>query len=153
MDRLDPAVADRLYHGPAGAAGTENHRGRDSVPSFGALVQIGDEATPVGVRRADFSILEPERVGRSEFGAQFVRPIGQPEGGLLMRNRDIAAAEVGSSFLDLPHEIGKGLGRNFVGPVAPPNSELFQPMAMNERRSRMLHRIAGDKGMVNKCFT
>ena len=146
VDLPHAAIAYGLDDRPAGAAGAEDDGGLRPVPARRPFIEIGAKAVAVRVGRHQPAVLQPQRVGRTEFARQRIGPTGQFEGGLLVRDRDIAADETAAAIGKRFHECGKILRRHRDGFVAAVDAGLPQPVTMDHGRAGVFYRISGDEG-------
>ncbi len=150
---LKAAIAHRLDDRPASPARPKYHRGTVPVPAGVARVEIRREAVPIGVGRMEFSFVQPQRVRGAEFLGEFVRAVRELEGHFLVRDGDVTADKAGASILERSDERCEIGWRNFVRAIAAGQPECLQPVSVDQRRTRMLHRKAGDKRIRAECFT
>src|SRR4051794_35437203 len=91
----------------------------------------------------DAAVLDPERVDGLEPPRPVGQRIGKLERGLLVRDGDVAAPKPFS--LKAAQEIGEIGGQYLDALVGAVQAVLAQPVAVDQRRTRMLDRMADDK--------
>ena len=137
MHAADAALDQPEHHRARRAAGAEHQRIGRSVPSGRAGVEIIDEAFDVGVGRAQFAAIVPQRIGGADRAGARIRH-RQRQRALLVRNGDVGADKaVGRK---MQHELGKAFGRHRLDVVAALDAERAQPVMMDQRRARMRRR-------------
>ena len=90
MHALDAALEQPEHHRARRTAGAEHQRVFGAVPSGRAGVEIIDETLDVGVGRAQFAVLVPQRIGRADRAGALVR-FRQRQRLLLVRQGDVGA--------------------------------------------------------------
>ena len=134
MHALDAALDQAEHHRARRAAGAQHQRVVGGVPARCAGVEIIDEAFDVGVGRAQFALLVPQRVGGADRARPRVRP-RQRQRALLVRKGDVGADEAVAR--QMQHEFGKSFRRHRLDVVAALDAERAQPVMMDQRRARM----------------
>ena len=137
MHALDAALDQPEHHRARRAAGAQHQRILGPVPSGRAGVEIVDEAFDVGVGRAQFAALVPQRIGGADRARARVR-LRQRQRALLVRNGDVGADEAAERKPE--DEILKLVGRHRFDDVAALDAERPQPVMMDQRRARMRRR-------------
>ncbi len=132
---LAPGLAQRVDHGPRGAAGAQHQR-RGAVGRAG---QRGEEARGVGVVGVDDAVgLERERVRGADGARGLARHVGDGERGLLVRDRRVDAAEAERG--QRAHGLGEQVRRQRQPLVAPVQPEHGERRVVHLRRARVGHR-------------
>ena len=137
MHALDAALDQSEHHRARRAAGAEHQRIFGAVPSGRAGVEIVDEPLDVGVGRAQFAVLVPQRIGRADGAGARVR-LRQRQRALLVRQGDVGADEAAKRKPE--DEILELVGRDRFDDVAALDAEGAQPVMMDQRRARMRRR-------------
>ncbi len=149
MHALDAALEQSEHHRARRAAGAQHQRVGGLVPSGCAGVEIVDEALDVGVGRAQFAVLVPQRVGGADGAGAFIG-LCQCQRALLVRQGDVGADEAAQRQPE--HEILELVGWHRLDDVAARDPERAQPVMMDQRRARMRRRPSDQAGGGGVCF-
>ncbi len=112
------------------------------------FIEIGDKTVTIRIGGTQPALIHPDRVGRAEFLRQFIWPVGELAHCFLMRNGDVSTDRcAGSAVLQGHDEVSEVGWRDFDGFIGAGNTECFQPVGMDDRRSGMLNRVSDDEGI------
>ena len=134
MHASDATLDQAKHYGARRAAGAEHQRFRRGVPSRRAGVEIIDKTFDVGIGRAQFVPLVPQRIGGADGAGACVR-LRQRQRPLLVRNGDVGADK--AVRRQMQHELGKAFRRHRLDVVAAFDAQRPQPVMVDQRRARM----------------
>jgi len=107
------------------------------------------EAEAVGVRTLDPPVAEHQRVDRAGALRGGFDPVAQGEGGFLVRDGGVRAAE--AEVGEGAHRIGEALRADRQGQVGAVDAVPLEPGAVQQRRAGMRHRPAEDAGELGSA--
>ncbi len=134
MHAFDTALDQSEHHRARRPAGAKHQRIGRAVPPGRAGIEIIDKTFDVGVGRAQFTALVPQRIGRADRAGTGIRR-RERQRALLVRNGDVGADE--TVRRKVHYELGEAFGRHRLDAVAALDAELAQPVMMDQRRARM----------------
>ena len=125
----------------------KDNRNPAVIPARCLSIKIGGKSVGIRVGCHQPVLFEPQRVCRPDLARGLVDFINQIQNGFLVRDGDIAARQSRRPVLESRDEGRQVFRRHFDRIVAAFKACLFEPVAMDQRRTGMADRITNDKSM------